>query len=81
MTMLIIDTSTATTAATTGVPRVRALAGRLSDADWSCMAVRIIGTGRPGVHPNYAIVLRRVVVPDPCSKRKCRLEHRNLTEI
>ncbi len=51
MTTPIIDTDTATTAARDSTPRVGALAGRRSDAVWSCMAARIIGTGRPGVHP------------------------------
>ena len=52
MTTPIIDTRTATTAATDSRPRGWALADRRSDAAWSCMAARIIGTGRPVVQPS-----------------------------
>ena len=52
MTTRIIATATATTAAVNSTRRLSALADWRSDAADSCMAARIIGTGRPVVHPN-----------------------------
>ena len=52
MTMLKIATATAPKAALNSTFRASALEGWWSDAVDACMAARIIGTGRPVVHPN-----------------------------
>jgi hypothetical protein len=65
MTTLIMATATAPRAAVDSTFRSSALASWWSDAASACMAARIIGTGRPDVHPGRRSALALSVGASP----------------